>query len=260
MFGYPLGTPPTNDLIIRDIYALSSNDTTKFADWVAYRLDRATVEGTGQTERGWKPDPWLAPNETLEPADYTGAHAALKVDRGHQAPLADFKGTTLWAETNYLSNITPQRSDLNQGPWVRLENAVRASVGENRSVWVLTGPLYEQQWVTLPGADEPHRIPSGYWKIIAQGTPPDPSSVRAVAFIFPQETPRQVDFTTFIVPIDEVEQRSGLDFFWELPDEVENALEAQPGMWPLPGPGVSHRVPSPEGVSSTGRLVAHRRR
>jgi hypothetical protein len=130
----------------------------------------------------------LAPNETLEPADYTGAHAALKVDRGHQAPLADFKGTTLWAETNYLSNITPQRSDLNQGPWVRLEHAVRASVGENRSVWVLTGPLYEQQWATLPGADEPHRIPSGYWKIIAQGTPPDPSSVRAVAFIFPQES------------------------------------------------------------------------
>jgi hypothetical protein len=84
--------------------------------------------------------------------------------------------------------------------------------------------------------------------------------VRAVAFIFAQETPRQVDFTTFIVPIDEVEQRSGLDFFWELPDEVENALESQPGMWPLPGPGVSRRVPSPEGVSSTGRLVAHRRR
>jgi endonuclease G len=34
-YGYPTGTPPTNDLIIRDDYALSSNDETKFADWVA---------------------------------------------------------------------------------------------------------------------------------------------------------------------------------------------------------------------------------
>jgi hypothetical protein len=35
ILGIPLGTPATNDLIIRDIYALSSNDSTKFADWVA---------------------------------------------------------------------------------------------------------------------------------------------------------------------------------------------------------------------------------
>ena len=43
IYGIPVGTPVTNDLIIRDIYALSSNDSTKFADWVAYRLDVETV-------------------------------------------------------------------------------------------------------------------------------------------------------------------------------------------------------------------------
>ncbi len=30
--GCPTGTPTTNDLIIREVYVLSSNDTTKFAD------------------------------------------------------------------------------------------------------------------------------------------------------------------------------------------------------------------------------------
>ena len=38
MYGCPSGSPPTNDIIIRDIYILSSNDSTKFADWVAYRV------------------------------------------------------------------------------------------------------------------------------------------------------------------------------------------------------------------------------
>ena len=35
LFGYPTGTDPTNDLIIRDLYALRSNDQTKFAVRVA---------------------------------------------------------------------------------------------------------------------------------------------------------------------------------------------------------------------------------
>ena len=39
--GCPKGTPKTNDLIIRDIDSMSSNDSTKFADWVAYWLDKA---------------------------------------------------------------------------------------------------------------------------------------------------------------------------------------------------------------------------
>jgi len=45
-YGYPTGTPQSNDLIIRDIYALSSNDDTKLADWVAYRLDKETIGET----------------------------------------------------------------------------------------------------------------------------------------------------------------------------------------------------------------------
>ena len=34
-YGVPKGTYSSNDLIIRDCYCLSSNDETKFADWVA---------------------------------------------------------------------------------------------------------------------------------------------------------------------------------------------------------------------------------
>ena len=106
IFGIPLGTPATNDLIIRDINAMSTNDDTKFVDWVAYRLDAETVTGDVETKRAWKPDPWLAKDETLEPNDYEGANKTLKTDRGHQAPLASFKGTKYWYQTNYLSNIT----------------------------------------------------------------------------------------------------------------------------------------------------------
>jgi len=46
--GCPMGTPPTNDLIIRDIYILCSNDETKFADWVAYKVTADTINRTAR--------------------------------------------------------------------------------------------------------------------------------------------------------------------------------------------------------------------
>jgi endonuclease G len=224
-YGYPAGTPRTNDLIIRDIYALSNNDQTKFADWVAYRLDKKTVNGKRKTSRRWKPDPWLSPSETLEPEDYKGAYRALHTDRGHQAPLASFDGTPDWPQTNYLSNITPQKSALNRGLWVLLEKRVRKLVNKFGEVYVMTGPLYNSRMPSLPGADEPHKVPSGYWKIICIKPKHSLNSIITAAYIFPQNTPRRGSLSQYMVSIDEVERQSGLDFLWELPDEIEARIE-----------------------------------
>jgi len=81
-----------------------------------------------KAERKWKADPWLDDDETLEPGDYSKFNDDDSIperDRGHQAPLAAFKGTVYGWQTNYLSNITPQNAALNQGPWVDLEAKVR---------------------------------------------------------------------------------------------------------------------------------------
>lgn len=75
LHGCPAGASATNDLIVRQIYPLSSNDLTKFSDWVAYKVTRATI-GTGE-DRRWQRDPWLGGDETLPPAAYEGASAAL---------------------------------------------------------------------------------------------------------------------------------------------------------------------------------------
>lgn len=224
-YGYPTGTPASNDMIIRDIYAMSSNDATKFADWVVYRLTSETVSGDVETSRRWKADPWLGKEETLEPADYKGANSALKTDRGHQAPLASFKGTDDWAETNYLSNITPQKAALNQGPWKKLEDKVRKFVLKGNTVYVMTGPIYEKEMPTLPGADEPNKIPSGYWKIILTQPTSNIDSIKAASFIFDQSTTRRASVINHLVTINQVETKTGLDFLRELPDTTEEKIE-----------------------------------
>lgn len=225
-YGYPAGAPSTNDMIIRDAYALSSNDETKFADWVAYRLDKEIITGDVETKRNWKADPWLSADETLEPGDYKGASKSLHIDRGHQAPLASFKGTKYWADTNYLSNITPQKSELNQGPWRKLEGRARKLAKAGNTVYVMTGPLYEQTMRALPKSDEPHRVPSGYWKMILIQSGKTAKSIKSAGFIFSQDTPRNVNLTEHLCTINDIEQRSGLDFLRELPDEMEEKLES----------------------------------
>jgi endonuclease G len=222
LLGCPSGGPPSNDLIVRDIYILSSNDSTKFADWAAYRV---TIETIGSTKpRTWKADPLLSDGETLEPEDYRGAHQELEVDHGHEVPLASFTATPDWEETNYLSNITPQKSDLNQGAWARLEDAERDLARDSNipGVYVMTGPLYEREMPRLPNADEEHRVPSGYWKIIAIA---GQQNVQAAAFVFDQDTPKSSDFCSHLSTIRDIENRIHLDFFHKLDRAEQDALE-----------------------------------
>lgn len=215
----PTGMPASNDLVVREIYALSNNGNTKFADWVAYRVTRETVGTSVSLNREWKNDDLLDPKYTLEGEeqdrrrgedDYKGAWEKIKTDRGHQAPLAAFAGTHFWRVTNILSNITPQKSNLNQGPWKELETAVRDTAYRLKELYVVTGPLFDENenQMELPGADEDHRIPTGYFKVIVHK-----KSKKNSAFIFDQDVDRSLKYCEGIAPLSEVESKSGLAIF-----------------------------------------------
>ncbi len=164
--GCPVGGPSTNRTVDHDILRLSQNPNTKFADWVAYVVTIASKTGP-KPSRNFKGDPQVPEDEELESSDYRDGFAQININKGHQAPLASFKGSPYWARTNYMTNITPQQNDLNKGSWNRLAEAVRDLADYGYPVYVMTGTLYERQMTPLPRANEAHTVPSGYWKIIA---------------------------------------------------------------------------------------------
>ena len=159
------GNPDGNDLVFNHLYAFSNNGQTKFADWVAYEVD---ITNFGVSPgRDWSSDPLLSPEKTLNENDYKGVNSSpLQADRGHQAPLATFAGSKYWYELNYLSNITPQHRNLNQGPWKALEDAERAAVRFRDNLYVVTGPLYLKEMAQMPNTNKPHNVPSAYFKVI----------------------------------------------------------------------------------------------
>ncbi len=199
----PLGCPDNpkeNTLVFGHLYALSNNSNSKMADWVAYEVD---VTNFGESPgRDWTSDPLLPADSTLEEPDYKDASKEpLDADRGHQAPLASFAGSKYWYELNYLSNITPQDKDLNQGAWKNLEDAERSAVSFRNSIFVITGPLFDKSMPKMPGADEPHIVPSAYYKIIYD------RSGNAVAFHMEQSTPRNERYCAKTIPLDNLQSK-----------------------------------------------------
>ncbi|BDM21239.1 MULTISPECIES: DNA/RNA non-specific endonuclease [Pseudomonas] len=223
--GCPLGG--SEQTLYRYAYALNNNPQTKFANWVAYRIS-AQTQASG-AKRQWKSDPDLPAEHTLEPADYKNASAALAVDRGHQANLASMAGSQNAQELNYLSNITPQKANLNKGAWEKLETYERnlARDEDVEAVYVLTGPLYEAVMDALPEADESHRVPSGYWKVLFIGDAPQQAS--NVAFIMGQDTPLKASFCDYQVTVDAIEKRTGLVLWSDLAAEQGAALKTTAG-------------------------------
>ncbi|MHC8315065.1 DNA/RNA non-specific endonuclease [Pseudomonas sp. LB3P31] len=213
--------------LTRYAYTLNNNSSTKFANWVAYKVTPSS--SAMNRPRVWKTDPDIPPGETLAPADYTGANAALKIDRGHQANLASMGGVFDWQSLNYLSNITPQKSDLNQGAWARLEDQERGLSRDPAvdEVHVMTGPLYEQFVGVLPRTDKQHTIPSGYWKIIFIGRSPEQGLY--ASFVMNQDTPRGASFCDYQVTVAQIEQRSGLTFWGGLPLVAQATLKTTGG-------------------------------
>ena len=214
----------------RQAYTLNNNGSTKFANWVAYKITKDTP-ASGRP-RNWKTDPDVPAGETLNPVDYNGASVTLKIDRGHQANLASMGGVTDWQTLNYLTNITPQKADLNQGAWARLEDQERnlSKALDVDAVYVTTGPLYEKNIGSLPGTNKVHTIPSGYWKVIFTGS--TPANGLYAAFIMEQSTPRSASFCDFQVTVEEIEERSGLTLWSDLSQDVQADLKSKRGQLP----------------------------
>lgn len=113
-------------------------------------------------ERKWTADPWIDPEETLEPDDYDEAPKSVGIDRGHQALLAAFFGRPFVKHTNALSELTPQGAGLSQAAWQRLE-APENDLPSGRTspcTWSL-GPLFERVMPPLVRADERDRVHRG---------------------------------------------------------------------------------------------------
>lgn len=187
--------------------------------WVSYVLHAVEEPRAGPRpdfQRDWR---------TLWPIA-ADSYFGSGYDRGHLAPnyaIAVVHGREAQRQTFLMSNISPQRPDLNRRLWQRLEAAVIDHfVPRFGTVQVITGPVFPERFVdnvfNRVGLVE---VPEAFYKILlVPGDEP-----LALAFIMPQEVRGDEPLDRYLVSINEVEARTGLNFFPNLPEVEAERLE-----------------------------------
>lgn len=213
--------PETNpgvesQLIEYEGFTVDFNKDLHIPNWVSWELTAPEVTGTNDWNK-------FMPDENIDgsafPADYTGSG----YDRGHMAPRADMK----WSKESvrqcyYMTNMCPQAHSLNAGTWKKLETKCRDWAEIDSAIVIICGPVLSPQPDEFIGKSQV-AVPKAYFKVVAA---PYANPPRAIAFIMNNG---KVDggMQAAAVTVDSVEAITGHDFFSQLPDSIENAIESQ---------------------------------
>ena len=95
---------------------------------------------------------------------------------------------------------------MNLGAWKNLEDAVRSAVGFRKSLYVNTGTIYQNNTLELPNSNEPHEIPTEYFKIIYN------LKGEAASFLMEQSTPKNADYCSKLKNISTIKAKISFEF------------------------------------------------
>lgn len=229
-------------------YAYEWVDSKKHTAWVAYSYDDVTSQKKVNRTDAWNVDPELPEGMSTEEADYKSDG----FDKGHIC-ASDERAYSIEAneQTFYFTNMTPQMSSFNQGYWITVEEIIKK--------WARSG-IYDNLYVTKGGTVNQLLINFTGTKAAADGKIPQTDSAGltkhglacpkyyfvallaeksgnyySIGFIIEHRddygytnskpVPASV-IKTHALSIDDLEQKTGLDFFCNLPDLIEASVES----------------------------------
>ncbi len=229
--GLPISqeTGPQFKILVNIGYAVGYSEELKNPLWAVYRLGNKMNDSVQQWERPWTFFVDVRTDSKVTHEDYESSG----YDRGHMVPNAailEQYGQMAQLETFLMSNICPQKKELNRGIWMQLEGKIRDEISQDdttnkqvHSAYVIIGPIFKK--------NPPYKLKSGvavpdeFYAIIASQKG-YLSTMKAVSFIFPQ-VPQGNNFMDYVTTIDEVERVTGLEFFPELSTAKQKNLESK---------------------------------
>lgn len=208
----------SSQILHRIGYVTSYNSKTKNANWVAWCLTKEHTEGP------YKRDgiPYMVdedvngPRQELE--DWQGHD--LAIDHGHLCPAGDNKwDKEAMEQTFLLTNMCPQNSELNRGDWEYLEKRCRGWARHYGEIYIVAGPIfYTNNYKTIGNRVG---VPDAFFKVILCMKKP-----KALGFVYPNIGDHH-ELGYYVKSVAEVETLTGIDFFYNLPDSIENVVEAE---------------------------------
>lgn len=214
-----VGRGTSEIMLVRKAYTTSYNKQTRTPNWVAWTLTKAHTYGNNQrTDERFEEDTQVPqPRATYQ--DFYNS----RYDRGHMCPAGDNKwDAEAMTESFLLTNICPQNHGLNKEDWNELEMQCRTWARRFGEVTIVCGPLFEDGDDARKIGRNKVTVPSGFFKVVYRAQP----EPQAIGFLF-ENNGKSQPWREQAVSVDEVERRTGINFFHTLPDDVEDAVEAR---------------------------------
>jgi endonuclease G, mitochondrial len=204
-----------SQIVKHSYYTLSYNEKAEQAEWVAYELKKDYVVNNDFKRPYFIEDPKVS----TQSADWRN-YKNSGYDKGHLCPAADMEfDLEAFNDTFYTSNISPQNHDFNSGIWNRLEQKMRFWAVKNNGLIIVTGGVLKGSSKTI--GIEKVIVPPSFYKIALSHSN---GSYKMIAFLIPNEKSSKPIYD-YVVSVDKIESLTGIDFFPQMDDSIENVLE-----------------------------------
>ena len=211
-----------NYLIEKPSYALSYNCETGTPNWVSWQLNNSWL-GSVERSDDFRPDSDIPQDcYAVRPNDYrrTG------YDRGHMTPSGDrTRRVKDNSATFVMTNIIPQSPANNREVWRELEEYSRKLVKEGKELYIVAGGEGIEKQI----ADGKVTVPKYTWKVILVLDRPGEEvteNTTTIAVRIPNsEEVARTDWQDYIVSVDQIEKRTGYNFFSQIPRQIQKQIE-----------------------------------
>ena len=214
-------------------YCIEWDISKKSQRWSAFRWDRSNSGGYVAREDNFVEDYDIPEMYRTTSSHYSGSGYT----RGHILASAD-RWNSLEAnrQTFLYSNMQPQLYSFNGGIWATLEMKVRSWNNDafRDTLYVVKGGTIDQEKNILEYARKNTvlqlLVPKYfYMAILCKNKNTTNSGYKAIGFYLEHRSfyEDEKNVAPYIVSIDRLEELTGIDFFCNLPDQIENQVESQ---------------------------------
>lgn len=199
--------------------------------WVAYPLESKHM-GSLSRPSSWNYNPQI--NEQYQ-VNLSSSYKGDTYSRGHLIPNASRNGIKgMQLQTFYFTNSVPQvQTRFNDGIWNSLEQAVQ-NIGKSEKIYVTTGVAFEKvgesksvSYIKSKSDTKSVPIPNYFYKVVLKvNSTSSPTSAKAIGFWFENKAYSSTDYTKYAVSVDQIEEWTGMNFFVNLSDSIEESAES----------------------------------
>ena len=232
-----------NGKVVRNFTTLVDGDK-RCPLWTAYVMHSDaypdnSVGRIGSFNENTSYDPAI--KKAWQSSGSTGDYSTANFARGHMCASNDRQATqNANKQTFYYTNQCPQKQDgFNSGVWSSLEGDIQNHTPSGRdTLYVVVGTLFEDGNTASSNDGGTVARPSHFYKLLMKcsfNTSGTMTAASGVAYLY-----TNVDHSNdnnggkvyyydsrYVTTIDAIEQRSGFDFFANVPEDFQEAAESQ---------------------------------